>query len=1373
MESKIKSRARRIKKVSLNDDNKSNVIEIEKKSTRPQSPSFISSDSNNVSTLINKTAIGDTIDNIKYKTNIISDKSDRPPSPSFGPPPEEDIQDVSNISETKKDENISLSDLDIPEENNMNITKDKLLLAASESSPTSYTKNELNTENPLTEQDIDSDDEFNAENNNNVKTIDFNNLINLYYKSILSEVVSKSNSENENENENIYHELEVRFGTRYVKTIDKMDYENVIKYLRNFGFKTADESGVYSLRIQNEFVSRNTGIYKLSENIRTEIYGLNAIQTYCNTNDLKYIITNMNKSVKIINKHFVIDEKNNKIPNVIMEDLNLILSYKIEEPVSNSIKTYMIENWTQFKKHFRYMNRVTFKHPDFPILVDLSIVRSSKRENGKFGKYELTYSTKESGIFDKDTLETYEIELEIDSSKIGPNTNIDNVNKLIDNIKKCIKYVLCGLQNTNYPVSYTELNYIKDSYGMLLYGPKFNKRLNTSNFIGPSSYTLQINNIGPININSNQANIRQDFVVTEKADGERHLLYVGNGIYSGKIYLINTSMNVIFTGAKTNNKEIFDTLIDGELILYDKYGKWFNMFAAFDIYYMNGKDIRSFPFIDILKNAEEISLKKMKTRYNILKWVVENLNLVSIVENKKIELCPIKLNCKKFYSNLQENKNHSIYEDITYNNDSNQYTSKENQNELDVNNTDIFLACGKILQYEKDGLYPYNIDGLILTHTKYGVGSDKENEAGPLKKITWGYSFKWKPPQYNTIDFLVQTVKAPNGEDIVKIKYEDGSNINQYEDLLQYKTVILKSTYIEKIHGYINPCQMIYDDKIPEYNSNLNEEKERSQEVLQFYGIDPYDPEAGIANIPMKKDNNGVMQMYTLEGQLIEDLSIIEFSYDLTKERGWGWIPLRRRFDKGENAYHVAQSNWKSIHNPITEEMITSGLNIPNMNEIDVDVYYKNNRQQTYLTTHLKIFHNYIKKELIETVCKKNNILIDFACGKAGDLSKWINAKIGFVFGIDLSKDNLENPLDGACARYLNARKKFKIVPDCLFVHGNSSLNIKSGESMLSEKSKQITNAVFGIGEKNENKLGYGVYKNFGKAEKGFDIASMQFALHYMFSNENSLQQFLVNLSQCVKVGGYFIATFYDGKSVFNMLRNKKNGEMISLFEDNKKIWSITKMYDDNILMLPNTIESLGLRIDVFQESINQTIMEYLVNFDYLTQVMERFGFVLPDNFDLNRNKLINGTGMFEEIFNTTIENKRKMFNDFNIIKNLNEMTESEKKISFLNRYCIFKKIRNVETDKIKISNINFNYVEKINPELNSIVFLNQEKSINPESKPTIEPESQEKERYNDIVLPDKSKVITNTPKDTLKEKKTNIQTSEKPKRGRPKKVIL
>jgi len=74
-------------------------------------------------------------------------------------------------------------------------------------------------------------------------------------------------------------------------------------------------------------------------------------------------------------------------------------------------------------------------------------------------------------------------------------------------------------------------------------------------------------NISEIMENSTIPNIRNNYTVTEKADGDRHLLFINS---NGMIYLINTNMNVIFTGAMTKNKDYFNSLLDGELIINDK-----------------------------------------------------------------------------------------------------------------------------------------------------------------------------------------------------------------------------------------------------------------------------------------------------------------------------------------------------------------------------------------------------------------------------------------------------------------------------------------------------------------------------------------------------------------------------------------------------------------------------------------------------------------------------------------------------------------------------------------------------------------------------------------------------------------------------------
>jgi len=203
----------------------------------------------------------------------------------------------------------------------------------------------------------------------------------------------------------------------------------------------------------------------------------------------------------------------------------------------------------------------------------------------------------------------------------------------------------------------------------------------------------------------------------------------------------------------------------------------------------------------------------------------------------------------------------------------------------------------------------------------------------------------------------------------------------------------------------------------------------------RFYPTEPYDANAGLCNIMLKLDDSGAKQMYTKEGEVFGDNTIVEFSYDLDNPYdGWRWQPLRVRYDKtaklrrGEreygNSYKVCNENWKSIHptGRITEDMLMTGLNIPDIS-VSADVYY-NTPVGKMKTESLKNFHNlYVKKLLISGASKQGDTLIDFACGKAGDLPKWISAKLSFVFGIDYSKDNLENRLDGACVRYLKSKK--------------------------------------------------------------------------------------------------------------------------------------------------------------------------------------------------------------------------------------------------------------------------------------------------------------------------------------------------------------
>ena len=1040
------------------------------------------------------------------------------------------------------------------------------------------------------------------------------------------------------------HELEVKFGTKGVKPLTKIDYDSVIRKLKSLGFSCVNEQGGYLLRMYYEHLDKS-GQFKES-NIRTEVSGFRAIQEYCKSNDILKLIgmEEHMRSVKFVKKSRVYDN-DEMVRDVNFNDFNFRVSYQKEEEISmsNIIIRNVTQNWTQTKKSFRYINRVTFAHDDLPINVDISIVKSSHREGWDLKK---TYTTDESGVFSNP--EVYEIELELDNSKIGPGTRFSNPEAILVALRKAIKYVLMGLQSTNYPVSIFEQKTALQSYMKLLHGESYDveKRIYPKNFIGPSSYTLQIENVIPVDDNLNVPNIRRNYVVTDKADGERHLMYISN---SGKIYLINTNMNVIFTGVITDEKTLYNSLFDGELILHNKSGQFINLFAVFDVYYIAKDDVRALGFM--VENDDQ----KTRYRYQIIKTALNILKPKSIIKDEGI---PMRIQAKKFYPEV--------------------VTSSSNGSDVS-----IFAACKHILTRVDNGLFEYNTDGLIFTPAFMGVGGDAIGKTGKLTKTTWEYSFKWKPPQYNTIDFLVVTTKK-NGEDIITPVFQEGVTSSDFNE---FKTIELRCGFNQRAHGYINPCQDVYDDKLPDFGDK--EDDEQYKPVL-FRPSNPYDPEAGICNIMLKKDDTGVMQMFSEDGEVFEDNTIVEFKYDMTRDQKWRWIPIHVRNDKTTelrqgvslnfgNAYHVAESNWKSIHNPVTQEMITTGVNIPEV-EGDSDVYY-NRLVSSNKTMGLRSFHNFIKYNLIKAVSKKGETLIDYACGKAGDFPKWIDAQLSFVFGIDKSKDNLENRIDGACARFLNYRKTRKNIPYALFVNGDSSLNIRNGSAMLNEKAVQITKAVFGEGTKDVEKLGAGVARQFGKAVDGFNVSSCQFALHYFFENITTLQSFVRNLAECTKLGGYFIATSYDGKNVFNMLKNKAVGEGVSIVDGGTKIWEVQKQYRS--ANIANDSSCLGYKIDVYQESINKLIPEFLVNYDYFTRVMENYGFQVIPRDEAIELGLPEGSGLFSDLYTSLTNEVAKNKSFAKEYKGALNMNANEKKISFLNRYVVYKKIRIVNAAKV------------------------------------------------------------------------------------------
>ena len=212
-------------------------------------------------------------------------------------------------------------------------------------------------------------------------------------------------------------------------------------------------------------------------------------------------------------------------------DFEFRINYKSENKLSlerggNKIKL-LLNDWSNQKKTFRLIKRYSFTSgkTSFPFRIDCSIVKTSKKR-----KYYIPeYTVEQSEVFNNP--ENYEIEIELlnDRARFLPKE------ELIIQLKNIIKVILSGWQQSSFPVSFKEEKDIQVEYMKLIYGdnplPKTkdgnkNRRIRPSDFIGPSSISLEVPNIIPIDGDSNIPNINNKYTVTEKADGLRKLLYV-------------------------------------------------------------------------------------------------------------------------------------------------------------------------------------------------------------------------------------------------------------------------------------------------------------------------------------------------------------------------------------------------------------------------------------------------------------------------------------------------------------------------------------------------------------------------------------------------------------------------------------------------------------------------------------------------------------------------------------------------------------------------------------------------------------------------------------------------------------------------------
>ena len=402
------------------------------------------------------------------------------------------------------------------------------------------------------------------------------------------------------------------------------------------------------------------------------------------------------------------------------------------------------------------------------------------------------------------------------------------------------------------------------------------------------------------------------------------------------------------------------------------------------------------------------------------------------------------------------------------------------------------------------------------------------------------------------------------------------------------------------------------------------------------------------------------------------------------------------------NDFKTANSIWTSIHNPVTVEMITTGENIPQYT-VESNKYYRRDvsiKRDKSLTIQLQNFHNLeIKNRIlygsISKYLRENGnesiSLLDLATGKGGDIPKWKQHRIENIVGIDIVKNNIYDKIDGACVRAnnysLQAEKRGNFMPNINFLVGDVGKSIETGESFRND------NVSFQLWEK----LWKTSMQTEGYDRKKFDVVSIMFAIHYLFKNETMLDNLIDNIDKNLKMGGFLIGACFDGQSVFDLLSNKKFNSYETGSKNGNIIWKLRKKYRQDNFQANST--SLGMGVDVWIGSINQEITEYLVNFDYLVEKLrekniELVTSELAHEMGLPNNK---GSASFSEVYSDIQQKFQGMESNSKDYKRLNDIfsniSEDEKRLSFLSRYFIFRKITQEDEQLMEVYNyVRLNY---------------------------------------------------------------------------------
>lgn len=777
-----------------------------------------------------------------------------------------------------------------------------------------------------------------------------------------------------------------------------------------------------------------------NDDIRLSIYGNENIKEYC----LKKIYPK-DDLIEIIRKKRV-------KASYLIEDYDFRINTKKETNIEVSPND--IEG-----NEYRVKKRYSFIDIKKDYKVDLTITKSAR-------------STRE--VFTKQQSD-YELEIEI------LNDSTSSVESIAERLFLEIQRVLYLIHGSNTVIKRSLQSQILNSYYELVTGkPKGAtatvrpEQMTSKDFLSYKPVSLEYKNIKRIEVGLNDKNIFEGYAVTDKADGERHLLYIDKG---GAVYLMNDRFRIENLRVKSNRYK--SCLVDGEYIQTDQLGNKLNYFMGFDVYFINGKDKRGTEFIskddvDKLNDDKKPGTGRLKHLQTLMKDL-QSLNNTN----------DISFRCKRFL--------------------------------VPDGMRDILSQSKEILNSAMQ--LRYNIDGLIYQPMKMSVGESIENKRqkhGQLS-VTWPYVFKWKPPEENTIDMLVKFDEpAPTSTEVLLEMYvfRNGGDDHSASHLMLERKAFKKTvsgrsfcfarqmfpiTTKNNIRGvYTNDSKLITNGTIVEFaylkDDPASEWKWHANRIR-------YDKSENF-----KKTNSlaGTANAYHVAKSIFDSITL----YPISASKISGDEPIDAEVEVNNDVYYSTNIRDRSIyrsykmkefHNKIKQHIISKFSNM-------VPLY-----------------------SLLDVACGKAG---------DGPKYGFYGRKFHKVLGLDVSLDNIFTAEDSALKRYYDSKDKLKEITPMAFFQADFSKRIPESFDAADTELAAMRNYVWDLEVKDSLPNKVKKYLDVFRNDLQFDVISCQFAVHYFFENERILETFCENINKLMKPGGFFIGTCFDGKKIVEALRN-------------------------------------------------------------------------------------------------------------------------------------------------------------------------------------------------------------------------------------------